>query len=71
MCFFNIFSVRYCNLRENGLYKFNLNFKIYLKVSLLTTSEVLIPLELSGALGTNNNNNKCVFLTFSRYGIAI
>ena len=57
--FFNIFSVRYCNLREN------------LKVPLLTTSEVFIPLELSGALGTNNNNNKCVFLTFSRYGIAI
>ena len=32
----------------------------------------LLPIsELSGALGTNNNNNKCVFLTFSLYGIAI
>ena len=62
MYILNIFSVRWCNLRENGLYNFILNFRIYLLVPLLTTSKVLMSLELSGALRkNNNNNNKCLF----------
>ena len=64
MCFLNVFFVRCCNLGEDGLYNFGLSFGIHLWVPLLTAGEVLMPLELSGALGTGSNNNKCVFERF-------